>query len=217
MRSGSLPGAVSDERHAPRRRPSLRLALAATLTVTALLGACGGDEKDASPPWVDYNRQRQGWTAEGRRAVAGVAGVLAAQAGCSALAGENFRAWARTYRAGDLPLPLAAGSCDLGDGEVVLLEAFGSEPPTVRQALAARTEAVCPLVRREGLPGQPYVITRDGVLIQPDTPRTAARLGELFPGAEVGAVCPEATRRFFDRLGTTTTTPPTSPAPGAGG
>jgi len=179
------------------------LTTGALMALGTTLAACGGDAPPASSrSWAAYNRARTGWTTEGRRAVERTAATLADRLGCSGFATEAFRAWAKTYRAGRVPLPLAAGSCDLtgGEGETLLIEAFGTEPPTVADALDARSRVICPLVRKEGLPGQPWVRTRDRVLIQPDRPDTARRIAGAFPGAEHGSVCPEATRRFFERL-----------------
>ena len=201
------------DRPARRRgRGDLRLPrVAAVLGVVVALAACGGDDDAGPRRWGDYNRERTGWTAAGRRAVEATAARLAEQLGCGALAGETFEAWARTYRRNGLPLPLAAGTCDLetgdpsGEPEVVLMEAFGTRPPQVADAVAARADLVCARVTRAGLPGQPYVVTRTQVLIQPDRPDTARRIAGVFPGSTVGDVCPKASKRFFGRSGTTTT------------
>ena len=211
------------------RRATGRLLLVALTGALALVACSGGDGTDdgGARRWKAYNRERTGWTTEGRRAVEAGAARLAQRLGCGPLAGENFDAWAITYRRNGLPLPLAAGTCDLetgdpsGEPEVVLLEAFGPRPPTATDAVAARADLICATATRRGLPGQPWVLTRDRVLIQPDRPDTARRIAALFPGSRVGDVCPAASRRFFARPSTTTTSTSTSttaapaaPAPG---
>jgi hypothetical protein len=210
-------GSPTPDRHRTVRR-GVVLGLAAVLA----LGACSGGGGDAGPRrWKGYNRDRTGWIAEGRQAVERTASVLADRLGCGPLAGENFEAWAQTYRRNGLPLPLAAGTCDLrtgeptGEPEVVFMEAFGTAPPTAADAVAARADLLCRRVERRGLPGQPYALTRDGVLVQPDRPDTARRIGSVFPGSKIGDVCPKASKRFFARSGPTTTTG-AAPAPTTG-
>lgn len=204
------------------------MALLALACLAAVAACGGGDGTDAGPRrWKTYNTERAGWTAEGRRAVEDTQARLAERLGCGPLAGENFDAWATTYRRTGLPLPLAAGSCELetgdpsGEPEVVLLEAFGARPPSAADAVAARADLICAAATRRGLPGQPWVLTRDRVLIQPDRPDTARRIAAAFPGARVGDVCPAASKRFFARPSTTststtstsTTSAPAAPAP----
>jgi hypothetical protein len=198
---------------------------AASLTLPGCTGGRGADTGPTTTPnrrWQAYNAERRGWTPRGTGVVVRTVERLRDGLGCAEPKIEVFDSWALTYRRTGLPLPLAAGSCELAgtdESESVLVEVFGSRPPSVDASLRARTEFVCPRVeraiRRYGapLPGQPYVITTEGAIIQPDRPDTARRVAALFPGSRIGDVCPELSRRFF---GTTTRPEPsTATEPGA--
>jgi hypothetical protein len=196
----------------PRRLRPLVLA-AAVAILAAAVPACSGDD-GASPTattattgtpgptidktrWAAYNERRTGYTDEANAIAKQVAErINTGGLRCRDYSLYSFDAIAPSYRAAGLPLALGAGQCDVLD-ENVLIEVFGTEPPTAEDFVAAKRELLCRRARELGrkpdgtndFDGIPYVMAPDKTWIaEPDSIAMGRRIGRAL-GLPAGDMC----------------------------
>ena len=189
---------------------SVRLTVLAVALALAV-GVCGGGGSSAEPrpskQWTSYNEKRTGYDAPANAVAKSVVDrIIAAGFDCRDYGDYNFAVIANPYRLQDMPLALGAGSCNIGD-ENILVEVFGTAHPNAADFVAAKRASICKRAKDLGrLPdgssdfdGIPYIMAADKTwIVEPDTfkqtkasrPSSIGLPATCAPGSNSGPRCP---------------------------
>ena len=169
------------------------LIAAATTLSLAACSSGGNDTKATAPPttagpWDAYNATRTDYDAKANAIAKSVADrINRGGVRCSSFGGYSFAAIEESYRRQHLPLALGAGQCDAAEN--VLIEVFGTSPPTAADFVAAKRALICQRARDLGrkpngssdFDGIPYVMAPDKTWIaEPDSFTGAKRVARAL-------------------------------------